>query len=141
MRFDMRHTRLTRHVRRTGVRLAAVVLAATLGACNTDELLEVQTPDQITPDKVNSPSGALALRAGAIRDFYSFFNSNVENLVLVGGMLTDELIKNSDCVFICTDHSTVDYHRVCELAGLIVDTRNALNEDVRNGSKAKLIRL
>ena len=55
--------------------------------------------------------------------------------------LTDDLIKNSDCVIICTDHSTVDYHRVCELAPLIVDTRNALNEDVRNGSKAKLIRL
>jgi UDP-N-acetyl-D-glucosamine dehydrogenase len=55
--------------------------------------------------------------------------------------LTDDLIKNSDCVIICTDHSTVDYHRVCELAGLIVDTRNALNEDVRNGSKAKLVRL
>lgn len=55
--------------------------------------------------------------------------------------LTDELISGSDCVIICTDHSTVDYHRVCELAPLIVDTRNALNEDTRNGSKAKLIRL
>jgi UDP-N-acetyl-D-glucosamine dehydrogenase len=55
--------------------------------------------------------------------------------------LTDDLIQNSDCVIICTDHSTVDYNRVCELAPLIVDTRNALNEDVRNGSKAKLIRL
>lgn len=55
--------------------------------------------------------------------------------------LTDDLIKNSDCVIICTDHSTIDYHRVCQLAPLIVDTRNALNEDVRNGSKAKLIRL
>lgn len=55
--------------------------------------------------------------------------------------LTDDLISGSDCVVICTDHSTVDYHRVCELAPMIVDTRNALNEDVRNGSKAKLIRL
>lgn len=55
--------------------------------------------------------------------------------------LTDDLIKDSDCVIICTDHSTVDYHRVCELAPLIVDTRNALNEDIRNGSKAKLVRL
>ncbi|MEO5858387.1 MAG: nucleotide sugar dehydrogenase [Pyrinomonadaceae bacterium] len=55
--------------------------------------------------------------------------------------LTDDLIKNSDCVIICTDHSTVDYHRVCELARLIVDTRNALNEDIRDGSKAKLVRL
>ncbi len=55
--------------------------------------------------------------------------------------LTDDLIKTSDCVIICTDHSNVDYHRVCGLAGLVVDTRNALNEDTRNGSKAKLVRL
>ena len=55
--------------------------------------------------------------------------------------LTDDLIKNSDCIVICTDHSDIDYKRVCELAPLIVDTRNALGEDVRNGSKAKVIRL
>jgi UDP-N-acetyl-D-glucosamine dehydrogenase len=55
--------------------------------------------------------------------------------------LTDDLIKNSDCVIICTDHSGVDYHKVCELAPLIVDTRNALSEDVRNGSRAEVIRL
>ncbi|MEO8647981.1 MAG: nucleotide sugar dehydrogenase [Acidobacteriota bacterium] len=55
--------------------------------------------------------------------------------------LTDELIVASDCVIICTEHSSVDYHRVCELAGLIVDTRNALSTDIRNGSKAKIVRL
>ena len=55
--------------------------------------------------------------------------------------LTDELIADSDCVIICTEHSDVDYARVVELAGLIVDTRNALSEDVRNGGKAKIIRL
>lgn len=55
--------------------------------------------------------------------------------------LTDDLIKNSDCVIICTDHSTVDYAKICELAPLIVDTRNALSEDTRNGSKATVVRL
>lgn len=55
--------------------------------------------------------------------------------------LTDELIQQSDCVIICTEHSDVDYHRICELAPLIVDTRNALSLDVRNGSKAKVVRL
>ena len=55
--------------------------------------------------------------------------------------LTDELIAGSDCVIICTEHSGVDYHRVCELAPLIVDTRNALSVDIRNGSKAKIVRL
>ncbi|NOT47936.1 MAG: nucleotide sugar dehydrogenase [Acidobacteria bacterium] len=55
--------------------------------------------------------------------------------------LTDELVKNSDCVIICTEHSNIDYKRICELAPLIVDTRNALSPDVRNGSKAKVVRL
>lgn len=55
--------------------------------------------------------------------------------------LTDELISSSDCVVICTEHSDVDYKRVCELSKVIVDTRNALKEDIRNGSKAKIVRL
>ncbi len=55
--------------------------------------------------------------------------------------LTDDLIKSADCVVICTEHSNVDYKRVCELASLIVDTRNALKEDLREGSKARIVRL
>jgi UDP-N-acetyl-D-glucosamine dehydrogenase len=55
--------------------------------------------------------------------------------------LTDDLLASSDCVVICTEHSGVDYSRVCELSSIIVDTRNALSEEVRNGSKAKVVRL
>jgi UDP-N-acetyl-D-glucosamine dehydrogenase len=55
--------------------------------------------------------------------------------------LTDELIRESDCVVICTEHSTIDYKRLCENAQLIVDTRNALTEDHRNGGNATIIRL
>ena len=54
---------------------------------------------------------------------------------------SDDLIKNSDCVVICTDHTDVDYKRVCELAPLIVDTRNALSPEIRNCSKARIVRL
>ena len=60
---------------------------------------------------------------------------------LTNNELTDELIKQCDCTIICTEHSDVDYAKVCELAPLIVDTRNALNEDMRNGSAAKIVRL
>ena len=60
---------------------------------------------------------------------------------LLNHELTDDLIRNSDCVIICTEHSNVDYRRVCELAPLIVDTRNALSEELRNGSNAKIVRL
>lgn len=55
--------------------------------------------------------------------------------------LNDNELKTADCVIIVTDHSDVDYQRVCSLAPLIVDTRNALNGDVRRDSKARIIRL
>ena len=55
--------------------------------------------------------------------------------------LSDEQLKAADCVIIVTDHSGIDYQRVCSLAPLIVDTRNALNGDVRRDSKARIIRL
>ena len=55
--------------------------------------------------------------------------------------LTDEELKAADCVIIVTDHSGIDYKRICSLAPLIVDTRNALNGDVRRESKARVIRL
>lgn len=55
--------------------------------------------------------------------------------------LTDELIRETDCVVICTDHTDVDYGRVCTISSLIVDTRNALSEDLRKQSPATIIRL
>ncbi len=55
--------------------------------------------------------------------------------------LTDDLITNSDCVIICTEHSGVDYDRITKLASLIVDTRNALDKDLRENSNAKIVRL
>ena len=39
--------------------------------------------------------------------------------------LTDERIRNADVVLIVTDHSNVNYDRVCSLARIVVDTRNA----------------
>jgi UDP-N-acetyl-D-glucosamine dehydrogenase len=55
--------------------------------------------------------------------------------------LTDDEIKSSDCVVIVTNHSAIDYQRIVNLAPLVVDTRNALNGEVRKGSSARIIRL
>src|SRR5829696_2020543 len=55
--------------------------------------------------------------------------------------LTSEELQAADCVIIVTDHSDIDYKRVCSLVPLIVDTRNALKGDVRRESKARVIRL
>ncbi len=56
-------------------------------------------------------------------------------------LLTNEELQAADCVIIVTDHSEIDYKRVCGVASLIVDTRNALNGDVRRESRARVIRL
>ncbi len=55
--------------------------------------------------------------------------------------LTNDELQSADCVIIVTDHSEIDYQRVCSLTPLIVDTRNALNGDLRRESKARVIRL
>ena len=55
--------------------------------------------------------------------------------------LTEDEIRGADCVVIVTNHSDIDYARVIELAPLVVDTRNALNGDLRRGSRARIIRL
>jgi UDP-N-acetyl-D-glucosamine dehydrogenase len=55
--------------------------------------------------------------------------------------LSDEEIKTADCVVIVTNHSNVDYQRIINLAPLVVDTRNALNGDLRSNSAARIIRL
>ena len=55
--------------------------------------------------------------------------------------LNDGELRDSDCVIIVTDHSDIDYGRVTQLTSLIVDTRNALNGDVRRDSSARIIRL
>lgn len=60
---------------------------------------------------------------------------------LVSEPLTDEVLRGADCIVIVTDHSGIDYSRVCRLAPLIVDTRNALNGELRRDSSARIIRL
>src|SRR3989441_5786288 len=55
--------------------------------------------------------------------------------------LTDEEIRAADCVVIVTNHSQIDYGRVTALAALVVDTRNALNGDLRRTSSARIIRM
>jgi UDP-N-acetyl-D-glucosamine dehydrogenase len=55
--------------------------------------------------------------------------------------LSDEELKSADCILIVTNHSNIDYRRVVDLAPLVVDTRNALNGDLRSHSSARIIRL
>jgi len=47
----------------------------------------------------------------------------------------DDVIRNSDCVVIITNHSQYDYLAILENACCIVDTRNALGKAGRESSK------
>ncbi|HBV86850.1 nucleotide sugar dehydrogenase [Desulfosporosinus sp.] len=49
--------------------------------------------------------------------------------------LTDEVLETADAVLILTDHTAVDYERVVEKAKLVVDTRNATKDVLRNREK------
>lgn len=69
----------------------------------------------------------------------SHLASSGERLASVA--LTDDEISAADCVVIVTDHSNIDYGRITRQASLVVDTRNALNGDVRRDSRARIIRL
>ncbi len=54
--------------------------------------------------------------------------------------LTDQLLQDSDCVVIITDHGGVDYKRVVQCAPLVVDTRNATGASAGAASVWRLAR-
>jgi len=50
----------------------------------------------------------------------------LQGLPLQSVALTDQVLKEADCVVVVTDHSDVDYARVARLARLVVDTRGVM---------------
>ena len=52
--------------------------------------------------------------------------------------LTDDRIRNADAVLIVTDHSNVDYERVCGRARIVVDTRNACATSRAKAKRARV---
>src|SRR5918912_267328 len=69
-------------------------------------------------------------------DELSFDDTHTESAgePLASVPLTDEQLRRADCVVIVTDHSQINYKRVTRLAPLIIDTRNALNGELRRDS-------
>jgi len=79
----------------TARKLAALLLAWGVAACSTSDMLDVETPDQITPDKAGSAVGAAALRASAIGNFAAFYGGDYggsfHGVSITSGMLADEI--------------------------------------------------
>jgi UDP-N-acetyl-D-glucosamine dehydrogenase len=48
--------------------------------------------------------------------------------------LTQETLKQYDCVVIATDHTSYDYELIVNNAALVVDTRNATRKIINNGN-------
>ena len=80
---------------RTARTFAALLLAIGVAACSTSDLLDVETPDQITPDQAGSAVGAAALRVSAIGNFAAFYGGDYggsfHGVSITSGMLTDEI--------------------------------------------------
>jgi hypothetical protein len=82
--------------RSRATRAATAVLLATLalGACDVDEILEVEDPDVATPASVADKSALTVLRSGAIGDFARGLaggGDSEDGLIQNGGLLADEL--------------------------------------------------
>jgi len=79
------------------IRLAAIASATFLIACSTDKLTDVATPDQITPEQANSPTGAAALRTAALGNFANYYAGDVAGngigMNIATGLLSDEMIS------------------------------------------------
>lgn len=91
----------------------AILLSVLATACG---LLDVQNPDTIVPEDLDTPSGVAALRAGAIGDYSLAMvgdNGVNEGLIAVSGSFTDELVNSE------TFPTRIEYDR------RTIDTRNA----------------
>jgi starch-binding outer membrane protein, SusD/RagB family len=71
--------------------LGAIIGAAGIAACSTDKLLNLNTPDVVTPGSVASAAGAEALRAGAVQLLASAVAGGSSNGIgISSGLASDE---------------------------------------------------
>ncbi len=63
----------------------------------------------------------------------------VNGQVMESQSLSDETVRNADCVIITTDHSSYDLEKIVGNAKLVVDTRNATK--VVRSNKERIVRL
>ena len=57
----------------------------------------------------------------------TFADMRAHDIDLSSSPLTEQALKDHDCVLIVTDHTSVDYEKIGKYAPLVVDTRNAMS--------------
>ena len=128
----------SRNYRCRSASLGAVFLAGalTLSSCKstTDSLLDVEDPDLISQEKINSAEGALALRDGALSRFRNI-TGGAESSWLFGGLLADEWSTSS--TFVQNDETTEGTAIHQESPGRVrLETANIIPTDPRRGGNA-----
>jgi hypothetical protein len=108
MRIQNRITNRTRRLLRIAMRIVLIspVLAAA-AACN--DLLDVDNPDIVRPETLESTTGLAARRAGAFGAFASAYGGSLSSVILVTGLFTDEFkLTDTDPSRIRLDARRVD---------------------------------
>ena len=59
-------------------------------------------------------------------------HTDIKDLPMQSLVMTDNMYRNKDLVIIVTDHSSIDYDRLCKEADLVLDTRGRLRDSVDN---------
>lgn len=86
-------TSVTAEIARRSIRVLGVATVFAAAACNVDNLLDVKDPDIINPGDIQDPSGAQALRNGALARLVQITGGSAtpsESFWLLGGLLADE---------------------------------------------------
>jgi hypothetical protein len=85
--------------RRRSLIAAVACTVLTFVSCTsvTESILDVDDPDLITPESVNSAEGALSLRTGALNRLRTMTGGG-ESTWLFGGLLVDEWSTSSTFV-------------------------------------------
>src|SRR5215207_4678777 len=73
--------------RRTAVSIAAIVAATAIAACNSSDLLDVETPAAVPVGLIDDPTNATLMVNSAVADFDCALGSTIA----VEGIISDEL--------------------------------------------------
>src|SRR5687768_16255190 len=119
MRIQNRITNRTRRLLRIAMRIVLIspVLAAA-AACN--DLLDVDNPDIVRPETLESTTGLAARRAGAFGASASAYGGSLSSVILVTGLFTDEFkLTDTDPSRLRLDARRVDETGPGGLSGLL----------------------
>lgn len=87
----------------------------------------------------------LLVKAKAEVQYYDSFVPEIKphapyHCAMSSVILTEEIIKEADCIVVITNHSNVDYEYIAKHGKVIVDTRNAC-KNVGAEYKNKIVKI